>query len=336
MQIGNPLVILVVGIASALVVSFAVSRILRFRRLSRIPFISAARKPLSTLIFAAIALRSISGAAEETAYFVERPHLAKLLDQGLSIIWLVLFIWAVIKFSDALFKIKRKLSSDASETQRALVARKLTVGLSLILGLIFGLRALGIDTGPLLTGGAIGGVIIGLALQESLANVFSGLLFTMDGAVRVGDLVRLGSGKEGFVHAVGWRSTLIRLHDETLLVVPNAVMSRETVENLSRTSEHLVVSTEVNVKEGEDLSDVESVAIAKLKEVQASFAHDRQLREPWVRWRQIGDTGVVLKLFLPIGSVSDESRARSALIREVHDMLSSRLAPRVAPPTVKA
>ena len=90
MQIGNPLVILVVGIASALVVSFAVSRFLRFRRLSRIPFISAARKPLSTLIFAAIALRSISGAAEETAYFVERPHLAKLLDQGLSIIWLVL------------------------------------------------------------------------------------------------------------------------------------------------------------------------------------------------------------------------------------------------------
>jgi small-conductance mechanosensitive channel len=178
-------------------------------------------------------------------------------------------------------------------------------------------------THPVLVLFLVGGVIIGLALQESLSNVFSGLLFTLDGAVRIGDLVRLGSGKEGYVRAVGWRSTQLKLHDETLLVVPNSVMSKEVIENLSRPSDSLIVSIEVAVQVGEKLPHVEELALAVLREVQGKFAHGKELPPPWVRWRQIGDAGIVARLFLPVASIEDQFQARSELLREVHDRFQS-------------
>lgn len=313
------LLVLLIGSGGALLLAALVDWLLRLGDLPQIPWVAATRRPLTVLVFAAVFLRAVSMALDEVPkeLFTDRWH--RLTNQGLGLLWLALFVWSVVRFADTHFRLQVKVIDDPSDVQRALVVKKFLVGAALVLGVVFGLRTVGIDTSPLLAGGAIGGVIIGLALQESLSNVFSGLLFTLDGAVRIGDLVRLSSGKEGYVQAVGWRSTQLKLHDETLLVVPNSVMSKEVIENLSRPSNSLVVSVEVAVQIGEQLPKVEQLAMEVLHDVQTRFSHGTELKEPWVRWRQIGDTGVVARLFLPVASIEDQYKARSELLRDVHD-----------------
>lgn len=319
MDYTHPVLVLLSGGGIAVLLALALNGLLKLGGLPKLAWVAAARRPLTVLVFAAVFLRAFSMALGDLPTTLLTDRWAKLANQSLALLWLALFVWAVVRFAESLFKIQQSQLTDPSDTQKALITKKFLIGAALVIGLMFAMRTVGIDTSPLLAGGAVGGVIIGLALQESLSNVFSGLLFTLDGAVRIGDLIRLGSGKEGYVRAVGWRSTQVKLHDETLLVVPNSVMSKEVIENLSRPSDSLIVSIEVAVQVGEKLTRVEEVCQSVLHEVQARFSHGKELREPWIRWRQIGDTGVVVRLFLPVASIEDQYHARSELLREVHD-----------------
>jgi small-conductance mechanosensitive channel len=83
--------------------------------------------------------------------------------------------------------------------------------LALAVAAIMAADALGISIAPLLTTLGLGSLAVALALQDTLANFFSGLYLLADKPIRVGDYVKLDSGEEGYVHSIGWRSTRIRL-----------------------------------------------------------------------------------------------------------------------------
>lgn len=76
-------------------------------------------------------------------------------------------------------------------------------------------------------------VIIGLALQDVLSNLFSGLVLELEAPFTHGDWVRIG-GFEGTVEEIGWRSTKIRTRLNELVTLPNAMLAKEAVVNYSR------------------------------------------------------------------------------------------------------
>jgi small-conductance mechanosensitive channel/CRP-like cAMP-binding protein len=89
---------------------------------------------------------------------------------------------------------------------------------------------LNFDVAPLLATSALITAVIGLALQETLGNVFSGLSMQLQKPFEPGDWVGFGAYL-GRVHGIGWRSTRLVTRSLELLEVPNSVLAREVLTN---------------------------------------------------------------------------------------------------------
>ena len=98
----------------------------------------------------------------------------------------------------------------------------------------------------LLTTSAVGAVVIGFALQDTLGNAFSGLAIQIEKPFHVGDWV-LVAGYEGRVHEVTWRATKLRTKTGNLVVLPNNVVSKEPITNFSEPAIPTRLQIEVGV-----------------------------------------------------------------------------------------
>ena len=97
------------------------------------------------------------------------------------------------------------------------------------------LQTMGINIAGLLAFGGVGGIAVGLAARDIMANFFGGLTIYLDRPFAVGDWIRSPDKEiEGTVEEVGWRRTVIRTFDKRPLYVPNAVFTNISVENPSR------------------------------------------------------------------------------------------------------
>ena len=85
------------------------------------------------------------------------------------------------------------------------------------------------DVKTALTGGAVLAAVVGLALQDTLGNLFSGIALHMEGAFDVGDVVHSGE-HIGVVESVSWRATRMRGFNNQMIILPNSVIARERLE----------------------------------------------------------------------------------------------------------
>ena len=88
----------------------------------------------------------------------------------------------------------------------------------------------GVQLAPLFTGSTIIGIVVGLALQDTLGNLFAGLALQADQPFQVGDVVIISNRGEGVVESVSWRGVKIRTFQNKLLVISNSVLGKETIE----------------------------------------------------------------------------------------------------------
>lgn len=97
------------------------------------------------------------------------------------------------------------------------------------------LQTLGVSISGILAFGGIGGIAVGFAARDLLANFFGGLMLYLDRPFSVGDWVRSPDREiEGTVVNIGWRLTEIRTFDQRPLYVPNLVFANIALENPSR------------------------------------------------------------------------------------------------------
>jgi CRP-like cAMP-binding protein len=96
----------------------------------------------------------------------------------------------------------------------------------------------------LLTTSAIGAVVVGFALQDTLGNLFAGLAIQVEKPFRVGHWIQV-AGREGQVQEVTWRATKLRTKDGEFLIVPNSAMAKDPVLNFSEPTVANLVSIDV-------------------------------------------------------------------------------------------
>ena len=109
---------------------------------------------------------------------------------------------------------------------------------------LFVLQALGYSVQGVMAFGGIGGIAIGFAAQDLLANFFGGLMIYLDRPFSVGEWVRSPDRDiEGTVEHIGWRLTVIRTFDKRPLYVPNSVFAKISIENPSRMSNRRIYET---------------------------------------------------------------------------------------------
>ncbi|MDR1660955.1 MAG: mechanosensitive ion channel family protein, partial [Azoarcus sp.] len=110
------------------------------------------------------------------------------------------------------------------------------------------LQSLGFSIEGVLAFGGIGGIAIGFAAKDLLANFFGSLIIYFDRPFAVGDWIRSPDRQiEGTVEAIGWRLTRIRTSDKRPLYVPNSVFTTISVENPSRMT-HRRISETIGVR----------------------------------------------------------------------------------------
>jgi CRP-like cAMP-binding protein len=97
----------------------------------------------------------------------------------------------------------------------------------------------------LLTTSAVGAVVVGFALQDTLGNLFAGLAIQIEKPFRVGQWVQFGD-REGQVTEITWRATKLRTKSGQFLIVPNSVVSKEPVLNHSEP----IIPTRIEVEIG--------------------------------------------------------------------------------------
>ena len=125
-----------------------------------------------------------------------------------------------------------KLARD--ETSLAAISKLLRACIFITAALLV-LQQLGVSISGLLAFGGVGGLVLGFAAQQLLANFFGGLMLYLERPFKVGDWVRSPEKDiEGTIEDIGWRLTRIRTFDQRPIYVPNSIFNSITVENASR------------------------------------------------------------------------------------------------------
>ena len=199
------------------------------------PLLSAARKPLSVLawiIGLSFAARIVEAKTESVLLEVVEP-LRTVGVIGCIAWFLVRFIG---NFQDSIIEKRHRRGESIDRTTVDAIGKLLRVSV-IITSVLVGLQSLGFSVSGVLAFGGIGGIAVGFAAKDLLANFFGGLMVYLDRPFVVGDWVRSPDKEiEGTVEEIGWRLTRIRTFDKRPLYVPNAVFAQITVENPSRMS----------------------------------------------------------------------------------------------------
>jgi small-conductance mechanosensitive channel len=102
------------------------------------------------------------------------------------------------------------------------------IGLAIVYSVVWG-REIGAAIATL----GVTSIVVGLALQEPLGNLFSGLVLLMERPFEVGETIEVGH-VTGEVKEVNWRSAHIEKQGGAIQVVPNSTLNKETIVNYSR------------------------------------------------------------------------------------------------------
>lgn len=118
-----------------------------------------------------------------------------------------------------------------------------------------------------LTISAVGGVVVGFALQDTLGNLFAGLAIQTEKPFHVGHWVSV-AGYEGRVAEITWRATRLQTKNGTLIVVPNNILSKEAITNYSEPVAPMRIQVDVGVSYKVPPNEVKAAMLDSLAEVQ--------------------------------------------------------------------
>src|SRR5262249_48781304 len=150
----------------------------------------------------------------------------------------------------------------------------------------------------LLTTLGVGSLAVALALQETLANFFAGLYLLADRPVRTGDYIKIHDGEEGYVEAIGWRSSRLRTPKNNVPIAPNQTLSQAILTHFPLPSPPVSLTVSVSVSYDADPAAVEralgdelSRAASEIPEIKG--AQDFGAGTVAVRLAELGDSGMV-------------------------------------------
>ncbi|MDO6424132.1 mechanosensitive ion channel family protein [Saccharophagus degradans] len=160
--------------------------------------------------------------------------------------YIVIVTWFVTGFISKAEKnlIDPEYSRQPMDRTTAMALGKLLRISVIITAMLVALQSLGYSISGVLAFGGIGGIAVGFAAKDLLANFFGGLMVYLDRPFAVGDWIRSPDKNiEGVVEDIGWRQTRIRTFDKRPLYVPNATFTQISVENPSRMQHRRIYET---------------------------------------------------------------------------------------------
>jgi len=126
----------------------------------------------------------------------------------------------------------KKSGSDKFDHSVIHTLNKVVAGFIWIFGIVIALGHIGINIGALITGLGIGGVAFALASQDTIKNIFAGVVLFIDRPFRIGDRIKIDV-YDGVVEDIGVRSVRIRTLDKRLITMSCSKVADSVIENIS-------------------------------------------------------------------------------------------------------
>ena len=206
--------------------------------------LDAARRPVSLIIW----LLGVTLAAQMIPV-KDAGHLfeTELIVTVRQVAILSALAWFLVSFvkniENGIIENARRKGRKIDQTTIIALGRIIRITIIVTVTLI-ALNTMGVNVSGLMAAGGIGGLAVGLASKDMLANFFGGFTVYLDRPFSVGDWIVLkDKGIEGVVEDIGWRQTTIRKFDKRPVYVPNAIFTTATVENPSRMSHRRIYET---------------------------------------------------------------------------------------------
>lgn len=195
----------------------------------------AGMRPISLLIWWQGLVMAARVVPEEAGVVVLSSGILTSTQQvGLIVAATWFFFRLATGFERAFVDQRRKRELHVDLTAVTVLGRIVRIAVVLT-GVLTLLAVLNIPISGFLAAGGVGGIAVGLAARDMIANFFGGFMVFMDRPFSVGDWVRSPDREiEGVVEKLGWRVTVIRTFDKRPLYVPNATFTVITLENPAR------------------------------------------------------------------------------------------------------
>jgi small-conductance mechanosensitive channel len=184
--------------------------------------------------------------------------------------------------------------------------------------LLIVLSHFGVDITPLLAAAGVTGIVLGLALQETLTSLIAGVQIVAAGKIKVGDYISLESGEEGRVTDVNWRSAVVETVIGNEVIVPNSKLATTIVTNYEAPQTEFNVNVEVGVAYSSDLARVEEVTLDVARETIAAVEGTVEGFEPFFRYQGFGDSSIDFKVFMRVYEYEARYRLVHEFVKRLH------------------
>jgi small-conductance mechanosensitive channel/CRP-like cAMP-binding protein len=175
---------------------------------------------------------------------------------------------------------------------------------ALVLG-VFGVFATIAFPGQLLATSAVGAVIMGFAVQDTLSNFFAGLALQIDRPFKPGHWIEVGPF-QGRVKEITWRATKIQTKAGNLIIVPNNIVGKEAINNYSEPAAPTRLFVEVGTAYQHPPNVVRDAVLAAMRRCPRVLAEPR----PDVVMTDFGASALIFQARFWVNDFSQDTRAK--------------------------
>ena len=200
---------------------------------------------------------------------VEILTLGKVVEY-IDITPIFILTWGILRLISSIesFMLEKEGNVDKDSVRLFTRLIKILFVFAIVLGVA---QYFGYSVSSILTLGGVGGIVVGFAAKDMLANVFGGLMIQMDKPFSTGDWIRTTDKSiEGVVEKIGWRMTRLRTFNKNPIYVPNGIFATIPIETPSRMTNR-EISAVIGIRY-EDIAQMQSI-IEKVEKLLADHEH---------------------------------------------------------------
>jgi len=248
------------------------------------------------------------------------PALGKIIGY-IDITPIFILAWGILRLISGIEKFMLEKEGNVDKDSIRLFTRliKIVFVFAIILGVA---QYFGYSVSSILTLGGVGGIVVGFAAKDMLANVFGGLMIQMDKPFSTGDWIRTTDKSiEGVVEKIGWRMTRLRTFNKNPIYVPNGIFATIPIETPSRMTNRQI--HEIIGIRYDDIDQMQSI-IEKVEKMLADHEHiDHE--EPCRVYFDLFNASSLDFVIWAFSSVTDSSefkKIKGKLLLDVADIIA--------------
>jgi len=231
-----------------------------------------------------------------------------VIAECLQILWWYVFARCLIAIGRVFILYKHRLHERKFATDLLAGVVYIVAGFA-VTGFVFQVPV----TGLLATSGAVA-IVLGLALQSTANDLFSGLALTLERPYRIGDVIGLEKEVEGIVAEISWRATHIITFTKDDVIVPNSVIAKSRIVNYSFPERAHGVSLIISL----DASTPPRRAMALLRQSLLQSASILQLPRPTIITSQISAVSIDYTVSFFVDRYEVAGQTKSEVLDFIH------------------